>query len=448
MKIKLKDNQVVPEDYQGKRFIKDICDKNLIQLGNMGVLTFPQSLSNSTDLNGQDSYLMAHYNGQLRTTNLVGMVTLSGKRRHHQLMIGSRMDSAGNDYFLKYMLYRVLHVNLLASKDFDFGATNGVNVLALFIPALLNKALRAGLYKAYTDVRLNDYQIQSQLDFKRQLKTNVPFVGRFASQSHQFTYDTPVLELVRHAIEVMRGDAQLRGLLSTDETIRQSVRLVVEHTPNYRARDRRNLLRQYRMVRIRNNYYADYRPLLRVCRAFLEGKSLTLSQGARFNGVLIDIAWLFEEYVGRLLEPEYVHSHNREGEAEQRLFRNVWDKGVIYPDYLKRGKPQIPLDAKYKFTAGIASHDRLQMLAYMLRFQSERGMLIHLSGNDKANVAELPVEGEYADEDQRPVMVEYGIGVPKADSWAEFVNGMHEQEKLLQTSVTKLSDVAHDQMTE
>ncbi len=120
----------------------------------------------------------------------------------------------------------------------------------------------------------------------------------------------------------------------------------------------------------------------------------------------------------------------------------------MYLNYLKRGKPQIPLDAKYKFTAGIASHDRLQMLAYMLRFQSKRGMLIHLSGSDEVNVAELPVEGEYADEGQRPVMLEYGIGVPKADSWTEFVGGMHEQEELLKTSVTKLSDVVDSQMNE
>ncbi|WP_203649305.1 5-methylcytosine restriction system specificity protein McrC [Secundilactobacillus yichangensis] len=440
MKIKLKDNQPLPAEYLKKKFIKEICDQNLTQLSEAGILTFPQSLAVSADLSEQDSYVLTHYKGRLWTTNLVGTVTLGGKRKTNQILIGSRADTPGNDYFLKYMLYRVLHVNFLGSKDFDVGPVSGVNVLALFIPELLNRALRAGLYKSYMDKKFNDYQIHGQLDFKRQLKSDVPFVGRFASQSHEFTYDTKVLELVRHAIEAMRADSQLRGLLSVDKSIRQNVRTVVENTPRYRTQERSELLRQNKVMRIRNNYYAEYRPLLRVCRAFLEGKSLTQTKGAKFNGVLIDIAWLFEEYVGRLLEPGYVHSHNRAGEDKQYLFRNEKDKGLIYPDYLKRGKPQIPLDAKYKFTANIASHDRLQMLAYMLRFQSKRGMLIHLADNNEANVVELPVEGEYADETERPVLVEYGIAVPRVDDWAEFVEGMRVQEKKLKDYAVGFSD--------
>ncbi len=119
------------------------------------------------------------------------------------------------------MIYRALHLNLSSELGLNIGKMTGTKILAMFIPALLNKAMQAGIYKEYENKQFNDYQLHGAIDVKRQLKVNVPFVGKFATNGHQFTRDTELLELIRHALEAIKADVNLRNLLNRDQTIRK-----------------------------------------------------------------------------------------------------------------------------------------------------------------------------------------------------------------------------------
>ncbi|KRK97159.1 hypothetical protein FD04_GL002021 [Secundilactobacillus odoratitofui DSM 19909 = JCM 15043] len=427
MKYELKDNQPVASNIASKGLIKEISDQNLAALTNQGVLSFPAALKSSPDLSASDSYLITHYKGQLWTTNIVGFLSI----RTSQLEIGLRVDSSQNQFFLRYMIYRALHLNLSSELGLNIGKMTGTKILAMFIPALLNKAMQAGIYKEYENKQFNDYQLHGAIDVKRQLKVNVPFVGKFATNGHQFTRDTELLELIRHALEAIKADVNLRNLLNRDQTIRKNVALIVANTPNYQLKNRQKVIAQSKKIQLRNNYFLNYLPLIRICRAFLEGTELQQGSKSILNGILIDAAWLFEEYIGAVIEENFVHSHNKIGQDKQYLFKDRVDKGLIYPDYLKKGEIQVPVDAKYKFPEGIASHDRLQMMAYMLRFQSNRGVLIHLSGTDVAVSDTVQIEGQYVDDESRPQVTEYGIGVSQAGQWEQFLMDMHKQEKQL-----------------
>ncbi|MCM6834216.1 McrC family protein [Leuconostoc mesenteroides] len=106
------------------------------------------------------------------------------------------------------------------------------------------------------------------------------------------------------------------------------------------------------------------------------------------NGILFDGAWLWEEYIDKLIGENFYHKKNQSGIDAQQLFsksNNFSKIGRIYPDFIsKNSNKRIIADAKYKPIKNIANKDYLQVLAYMFRFNAKMGFYIYPANNNES----------------------------------------------------------------
>ena len=108
MKIpKVKDNTT----YITSRFscnqciVSKILNKSLNQLDAEGLFIFPEAIKKVEDLT-RDQMILQEFNGKYRTGNVMGFIGY-GKER---LIIQSRFCNDKEDYFLSYLLERVLNM--------------------------------------------------------------------------------------------------------------------------------------------------------------------------------------------------------------------------------------------------------------------------------------------------------------------------------------------------
>ena len=127
---------------------------------------------------------------------------------------------------------------------------------------------------------------------------------------------------------------------------------------------------------MRHAYFREYGALQRLCLLILENEKHQIGIGERhIYGILFDGAWLWEEYVGKLLGDAFYHPRNKAREGHQYLFAG--NIGRIYPDFIGRSTPRAIADAKYKPPGNIGNKDYLQMLTYMFRFETKTGYFLY-----------------------------------------------------------------------
>ena len=126
------------------RSIKQLCEKTE---DDVSLLVFPDCLGAYGD-SIDESTIIDFKGDSVCTGNLMGFVGCNKT----MLRIHSRFDMGKNDYFMHYMLEKVLSINLF---DFQY-STNSDSVFdfVLFLfPFFLNKALKQGLYKQYVMIQ-------------------------------------------------------------------------------------------------------------------------------------------------------------------------------------------------------------------------------------------------------------------------------------------------------
>src|SRR5699024_10660779 len=139
-----------------------------------------------------------------------------------------------NNYYFYYMIKKVMNINIV-NKDVDMELKKGyLDILVFLFPRYLNLALRKGLLKEYQHHHHNDSNIKGKIDFKRHLKENSPFTGKVTYTTREFSYDNPVINLIRYTIEFIKSRKDFRGVLSHDDVTRNNVKQIEEHSFNYR----------------------------------------------------------------------------------------------------------------------------------------------------------------------------------------------------------------------
>ncbi|MCJ0570575.1 McrC family protein, partial [Enterococcus cecorum] len=111
--------------------------------------------------------------------------------------------------------------------------------------------------------------------------------------------------------------------------------------------------------------------------------------------------------------------------------------GAVYPDFISRSNnPRIIIDAKYKPKENIGNKDYLQMLAYLYRFQSEKGFYIYPDKADNENElfkvnSGTSYERNVVSRDESSI-VKYAFKIPlNVDNYSEFVMEMKKGEENL-----------------
>ena len=394
------------------------------------IFIFPNDLKNSPDLE-KDQKIFETVNQKIKTGNVVGFLGCGQER----LTIASRFSDESNDHFLHYLLHKVLHINL-TSLDVALSLEERLYQLLMYLfPKYLQAAIRKGLYKEYQRFSHNDTHVKGVIDVRNHLKKNLPFTGNIAYTTREFTYDNPLMQLVRHTIEYIKNQKSIgQGVLDNLLASRENVAEIVWVTPSYKLADRVKIIRGNQSKPIRHAYFHEYRKLQELCLMILNREKHGFGyQEQKIHGILFDVAWLWEEYVHTLLPKDFIHPRNKDKTDGISVFSNRERK--VYPDFYQE-ELKIVLDAKYKklelTEKGINREDLFQLISYSYILKAEKAGLVFPS-RDKVVDNEIGKLAGYG-----ALLKKWSIQIPQeSSSYSEFCEMMENSEEIYKSNITK-----------
>ena len=382
-----------------KEFSSYTIDELMKSEGN-AVLIWPNSFQEGNDeLKDQYIFRVLERNGksiEITTNNVVGFIGKSEEKNQTDIRIHSRFSSEKpdkegnvNDFFLYHMLSKVMAINM-----FDLPTSSGTDMvfdfLLFFFPKLLKEAMSQGMYKKYVYHEYNDANVRGVIDINRHIRQNIPANGRIAYRTREFCYDNPMTQLIRHTIEFIRRKPFGKAVLHNDADTEAYVQQIIQATPTFVAQQRQSVIND-NLRPIVHPYYTKYAALQKLCLRILRHEKLSYGQANdKIHGLLIDAAWLWEEYVAKVLSEGQsgLKHYTRQNSLYLFEFGNSHFQKII-PDYLDKDN-QIVADAKYiplnrydHLDADRASAVYYKTIMYMYRFNAIKGFLFHpCSGTD------------------------------------------------------------------
>lgn len=425
--MRITDNQhrIAKEDFVAEypKLSQALLDRTLDNLSiEDSIFIFPNDLTHSPDLD-KDQKIFETVDQEIKTGNVIGFLGCGQEK----LTISSRFSDESNDHFLHYLLQKVLNINL-TSLDVALSREDKLYQLLMYLfPKYLQAAIRKGLYKEYQRFSHNDSHVKGVIDVGNHLKRNVPFMGNVVYTTREFTYDNPLMQLIRHTTEYIKNQKSIgQEILDNLLTSRENVAEIVRVTPSYKLADRAKIIRMNKIKPIRHAYFREYRKLQELCLMILSREKHGLGpQAQRVHGILFDVAWLWEEYVYTLLPKGFVHPRNKDKTDGISVFSV--GKRKVYPDFYDRER-KIVLDAKYKkleFTEkGINREDLFQLISYSYILKAEKAGLIFPSMEQSVNSEIGKVAGYGAQ------LKKWSIRIPQnASSYSAFCKMMENSEE-------------------
>ena len=423
MIMRITDNhyKIAREDFVAEfpKLSQALLDRTLDNLSiEDSIFIFPNDLTHTPDLD-KDQKIFETVNQEIKTGNVIGFLGCNQER----LTISSRFSDESNDHFLHYLLQKVLNINL-TSLDVGLSPEDKLYQLLVYLfPKYLQVALRKGLYKEYQRFFHNDSHVKGVLDVGNHLKKNLPFMGNIAYTTREFTYDNPLMQLIRHTIEYIKNQKGFGVLLDSN---RENMAEIVRVTPSYKLADRAKIIRMNKTKPIRHAYFREYRKLQELCLMILNREKHGLGyQDQKIHGILFDVAWLWEEYIYTLLPKDFIHPRNKDKTDGISVFSNRERK--VFPDFYHK-ELKIVLDAKYKeleFTEkGINREDLFQLISYSYILKAEKAGLIFPSMEQSVN-SEIGKLAGYGAQ-----LKKWSIQIPQnASSYSAFCKMMENSEE-------------------
>ena len=431
--MRITDNQhrIAKEDFVAEypKLSQALLDRTLDNLSREdNIFIFPNDLTHTPDLE-KDQKIFETVDQEIKTGNVIGFLGCGQEK----LTISSRFSDESNDHFLHYLLQKVLHINL-TSLDVALSREDKLYQLLMYLfPKYLQAAIRKGLYKEYQRFSHNDSHVKGVLDVGNHLKKNFPFTGNIAYTTREFTYDNPLMQLIRHTIEFMKNQKSIgREVLENLSTSRENVAEIVRVTPSYKLADRAKIIRMNKIKPIRHAYFREYRKLQELCLMILNQEKHGLGyQEQKIHGILFDVSWLWEEYIYTLLPKVFIHPRNKDKTDGISVFSNRERK--VFPDFYHK-ELKIVLDAKYKeleFTEkGINREDLFQLISYSYILKAEKGGLVFPSKHKVVDNEIGKLAGYGA------LLKKLSIQIPqKTSSYNEFCEMMESSEEIFKRNI-------------
>ena len=433
MRINLTDNNIGQPNaatFQRKDIaaLFPIANKTIAELcrENKNLLIFPYGIETSGDKIGESSVMSILSTGdsdkvQITTGNVIGFIGIDDI----QIKIKSRFDKGREDFFLHYMLQKVLSFNLF-DLSHDNEQEDIFDFMMFMFPYFLKAAMRQGVYREYQNFRHNDSHLKGTIDIGRHIGKNIPFVGNIAYSTREYSHDNNMSELIRHTIEFMKTKRYGQLVLNIDRETIENVKLIVEHTSSYNRNERSSIICKNLRAKV-HPYYTEYRPLQTLCLQILGMEEVKYGESTdEICGILFDGAWLWEEYVNTILSNyAFKHPENKFRKGGIYLFDD--HSGIRYPDFYK---DDMVLDAKYK---RLGSYDKVskldrndvhQVMAYMTALKVNRGGFVAPLEQKQSKVPTSHLKGSAA------TLSIFGIEICKsATSYVEFCEKMGEMEE-------------------
>lgn len=413
------------EDINSLEKISHRTIKNIIENDNL--LIFPSDLNKSKDID-KSKTIFNIYNDKILTNNLMGFIGYNDT----QIKITSRFASNENDYFLHYMLQKILCLNIFdlqhsTNKDdsFDF-------LIYMFLD-LFQKAIRQGIFKSYQNREYNDANVRGVIDINRHIKNNIPFNGKIAYNTREYSYDNNITQLIRHTIEYI--NTKSRGILNINEDIKSGVFQIIEATKRYDKNKRQSIINK-NLKKLNHPYFYEYEPLRKICIQILRHEELKYGREEnKIYGILFDGAYLWEEYIWTILKDlNFKHPENKTGKGGINLLEKDWE---VFPDFYKiNNEKNIVLDTKYKRLENkdIDRNDKHQIISYVYTLGAKIGGFVYPSENKEFSFDNIGIlNREYNKnilEDYSPSIFKYAFLIPNENfkNIKEFANKIKTSE--------------------
>ena len=370
------------------RYLSSHPIKSLVNDKNSSILVFPPSFYDTQD-GFRDSYVLQYAETadgnpeSITTGNIVGFI---GKG-DVDIRIRSRFSQGKDDYFLYYMMEKVLAVNMVNYETSTSRKDAIFDLMFLFFPKLLKEALSQGVYKQYVYHEYNDANVKGAIDINRHIRFNIPFNGRIAYRTREFSYDNPVTQLIRHTIEFVRRKPFGQSVLHNDAETEDCIQQIILATPTYNDRQRQAVIND-NLRPFSHPYFTKYAALIKLCLSILRHEQLAYgdNKDEKVYGVLIDAAWLWEEYVAGVINSIGGNHYTRKNSKYNLFHDDEGDFQQIVPDYVKGEENNcdwvadakyIPLAKERHLYADKAERVYYKTIMYMYRFNTDIGFLLH-----------------------------------------------------------------------
>ena len=437
------------DSLEGKKVIYDlsvIANQSIAELAKVhpGILIFPDSFETNEDNISKSAVFELKLRDSktiLETGNIMGFIGVQETQLKIQSRFAQASDNSQEDYFLHYMLHKVLNFNFLDLKH-SRSQTNIFDFLVYLFAYYLKKALSQGLYKAYQKRRYNDSNLKGVIDIKTHVKRNQPFQGNMAYIVREYSFDNSITQLIRHTIELIKQKPDLRDVLHSDSDTPNFVNLIVQHTSSYQGRKRQSVIHANHKPFV-HPYFTEYTHLQKICLQLLryDGFKYTKSKDKAY-GVLFDGAWLWEEYLNTLLRSigyEHPTNNNRRGGINVYAIKCAGNNVRRFPDFVKLGleyDKKVILDAKYKRMKDnkINRDDLNQMISYLYLYQANMGGFIAPSENENLSLKMGALNGYGGD------VYKFKLAIPQAvSSYQQFKTAIEQNERNLIEVIKQLS---------
>lgn len=361
-------------------------------------------------------------NSKLYTYNWIGVIAIPNMLKNetsYRIEITSRFDDSKKQYFLLYLLGSVYGFNIF---DTDINCeieSNYIIILIVFYLHQLIEAYRDGLYKEYIIKKHNNHSFKGAMDTTRHLKLNTPFVGKTAYTVREYTYDNEILCLMRQVITYISCNySDVWYSYSNSESILNEIVEVIENaTLSYRMTV--NYAEAVKCRReIAHPMYQRYEVARKLALMILNESGQNIfedSEDLSFS-LLIDIAWLWEEFVAERLLKEYNYKHLSTDGAQGSL---KWaSQKPWYPDFIEKAGKDERLnifDAKYKSWDWDKNEDIHQLLSYLFLSGGNICGIIYPSNNEEEEREKIELYA-FADfyQDKKPSMYKLPLIIPQA----------------------------------
>ena len=367
------EEKISEEDINSLKEISQRTIKNIIENDNL--LIFPSDLNKSKNIE-ENKTIFNIYNNEVRTNNIMGFIGYNDT----QIKITSRFASDDKDYFLHYMLQKVLCFNIFDLQHSSDKDDSFYFLIYMFIH-FFQKAIRQGIYKSYQKREYNDANVRGTIDINRHIKNNIPFNGKVAYRTREYSHDNDITQLIRHTIEYI--NTKSRGILNiAKEEVKSSILQIIEATPRYDRNKRQNIINK-NLKKLNHPYFYEYEPLRKICVQILRHEEIKYGREEdKIYGILFDGAYLWEEYIWTILEDlNFKHPRNKEQAGGINLLDNKWS---VYPDFYNYDK-KIVLDTKYKMlnkdNDKIDGSDKHQIISYVYTLGAKKGGFVYPSEN-------------------------------------------------------------------
>ena len=306
----------------------------------------------------------SYENCYLQTGNIVGFIGYGDV----QVNISSRFTKSDEDIFLHYLLSKVFNINL-SELTHEQKRSNIFNFLIFLFPYFLQRAFSKGIFRQYIRNDYNDTNVKGSVNVAQFIKKDIPFLGKIAYSKREYSVDNNLTELVRHTIEFINA-GKYKAILR-DSNTSSYVKEIVAATKSYNKNHREMIVSKNSKV-VRHPYYSEWTDLQKLCLVILNHHKLKYANNNahKIYGILIDISWLWEEYLNTVLANSdiegFVHPQNKNNTGKISLFTN--GNGARYPDFYSS---RYVFDAKYKKfetltnVSDIGRDDLNQMVTYI-----------------------------------------------------------------------------------